>query len=355
MKKKPSIFFYLPSKKIVRDVGKDINRYWIWINKIIKIHPAIPPDRKNPISVMGPYNWTLQTYIYLKSANYDCQIIDHLNVEGIIFSHSDFLPQFIEPISSRYIVEIKPDRSLKCLLANYVITQNSYDPLLTSFRRFFINATSINYWPQASLIKRNVSRGKKIKNVCYMGNPQQFISQVKLLRRKINNLGMKFLTKSRCHWNDYSDVDVIVAVRPAACFESKKLPPYLSLERKPASKVINAWLAGVPAIVSPDPAFIELKKNSLDFLLAKNVSEIIDQLKALKSNSFLYMKMISHGKKRARNLGANNTTKEWLKIIENKIIPDFYLWEKNRYRRLLSITMRIIYYPKLARYFLKSY
>ncbi len=352
MKKNPLVFFYLPSKKIIHNINEDIDQYWAWINKIIKTHPATPLDREKPISIMGPYNWTLQTYIYLKSSNFDCQIIDHLDVDGIVFSHSDFLPSFLKPISQRYIVEIKPDRSLKCLFANFVITQNPYDPLIKSFKRFFINADSVTYWPQASIIRRDASRGKKIKNVCYMGNPQQFIGQVKVLRKKIKGLGMKFFMKSRNYWNDYSDVDVIVAVRPEACFESKKLPPYLSLERKPASKVINAWLAGVPAIVSPDPAFMALKKNSRDFLIARNIQEIITQLTVLKENPTLYVKMISHGNKRSANLDVNNTIKEWHKIIKGKIIPDFYSWRTNRFRRLLSIILRVIFYPKLVRYFL---
>lgn len=352
MKKNPSIFFYLPSKKIVRDVNEDITLYWNWISRIIKTHPAMPIDSKNPVTLLGPYNWTLQTYIYLKSSNINCQVVDHLNVDGILFSHSDFLPRFIEPISSRYIVEIKPDRSLKCLFANFIITQNPYDPLIKSLKRFFINAASVPYWPQPSIIKRDANRGKKIENVCYMGNPQQFISQVELLRKEINNLGMRFLIKPRLYWNDYSDVDLIVAVRPETCFEATKLPPYLSLQRKPASKLINAWLAGVPAIVSPDPAFLDLKKNSYDFLLAKNVSEILKQLKSLKTNPLLYGKMISNSKKRAANLSVDYTIKQWQTIINNKIIPDFYLWKTNRYKRLLAIIMRTIYYPKLLRYFI---
>jgi hypothetical protein len=47
-------------------------------------------------------------------------------------------------------------------------------------------------------------------------------------------------------WHDYSTDDLVLAVRDLT--EKDALV-------KPASKLVNAWIAGVPALLGPEPAF----------------------------------------------------------------------------------------------------
>ena len=56
---------------------------------------------------------------------------------------------------------------------------------------------------------------------------------------------------------DYRTLDAVIAVRP---FE-----PHLYFA-KPASKLINAWRAGVPALVGPEFASREIRRTDDDFL-----------------------------------------------------------------------------------------
>ena len=353
-KDQTNIYFYVPSSHLISELNLDINSYWLWINIFIKKFPVMRPDNLGACRHIGPYNWTLQTYIYLKAIKFNCEITSSLNVDGILISHGDFLPKYINPRPTRYIVEIKPDRALSCLLANFAVTQSVHDPIMKSFRRFFINSASVQYWPQPSIIKRDISRKDKLKNIFYMGKPEQFISEVSLLQSKIKKLGLNLKIKPREEWNDYSKADVILAVRPKKVFNRGGIPSNLDLNKKPASKLINSWIANVPAILSPDRAYLDIKKSKYDFLEATNVSEIIDRLKLLKSNRFLYRKMIENSKKRAAEVGAKSIAMDWKMIIENKIIPDYKIWQKSKLIRFSFVFFRVIFYPKLFKYMLKN-
>ena len=78
---------------------------------------------------------------------------------------------------------------------------------------------------------------------------------------------------ARLRWADYSDVDLVLAVRP----------PIGTHTDKPASKLYNAWRAGVPALLGPEPAFRELYTDTLDYVEVSTVDEAlaaIDRLRA---------------------------------------------------------------------------
>lgn len=52
-------------------------------------------------------------------------------------------------------------------------------------------------------------------------------------------------------WNDYRRTDLIVAVRPGWTDAALTKPP---------SKLVNAWTAGVPAVLGPEYAYRELRR-----------------------------------------------------------------------------------------------
>lgn len=345
--KSPNIYFFIPSKKIVSNFDIDITSYWNWVNRFIRYTPLDLPDGSGKCGSIGPYNWTIQTYIYLKLFKYKYHITDSLNVDGIIISHSDFLPRYIKPKSNRFIVEIKPDRSLKSIFANFVIIQNIYDPIYQGLRRFFISSAYIDYWPQPSIIKRHLSRGSKIKNVCYIGKMEQFISNVNDLKKEVKKLGMNFKIVPKKEWNDYSEIDVIVAVRRKADNDKNSVASNLSTSKKPASKLINSWIAGVPAILSRDDAFLRLKKTENDFLEADNLNEIIIQLKKLRSDPKLFNNMIKNGIERSEVFYPQAIAKQWHSLIQKKIIPNYFIWKNSFYRRFFTIFFRSIFYPKI--------
>jgi len=351
----PNIYFFIPSEKIVSNFNINITSYWNWINHFIEHTPIDLLDGSGKCGSIGPYNWTIQTYIYLKHFKYKYQITNSLDVEGIIISHSDFLPRYIKPSPKRFIVEIKPDRSLKSIFANFAIVQNSHDPISNGFRKFFISSAYINYWPQPSMIKRDISRGSRIKNVCYVGKIEQFISNVSSLKKELRKLGMRFKMIPRKDWNNYSEIDVIVAVRKNAKTRKKLVASNLSSSKKPASKLINSWMAGVPAILSRDDAFLELKKTERDFLEADDLDEIINQLKRLKNDPKLFHSMIKNGFERSEDFYPEIIAKQWHNLIHKSIVPNYFLWRNSFYRRFFMIFCRGIFYPKILKLVFKDF
>ena len=185
-----------------------------------------------------------------------CSVTDNWPQRGIVISHTDFLPLNLEPKPELFVVEIKPDRHLGSLSSNFVIVQSRSDPLYRSVWRLLFQVAYLPYWPQPSLIPRLRERGSKFENVCFMGNPEQLGVDAQLLKSELNMLGLNFFLVERQRWHDYRGVDAIIAVRPSA----PNNKAHMQVNMKPATKLYNAWLAGVPAILSPDGAFEAIRE-----------------------------------------------------------------------------------------------
>ena len=89
-------------------------------------------------------------------------------------------------------------------------------------------------------------------------------------------------------WTDYSDVDLVLAVRP----------PIGTYTDKPASKLYNAWRAGVPALLGPEPAFRELYTDPLDYVEVSTVEDALAAIDRLRAEPDLYRRMIDRGRRR---------------------------------------------------------
>ena len=325
------VYFYVPSEKLVSEVPVNIVDYWNWINEIILRAPAPLSDGRGFCTWTGPYNWTIQTFIYLSSNCFSCKLTASLPDEGIVIAHSDFVSNSFRPSSNTFIAEIKPDRSLRCKFANFVIVQNKHDPIVENP---FVKSAFVNYWPQPGLIARDPKRGARFKNICFMGNPKQFIQETDALAHGISKLGLNWIMVPRKMWNDYRQVDCVVAVRPPEprtpdVWDSAQF----SLNRKPATKLYNAWMAGVPAILSPDIAFQDIKESELDFLEARDVPEILERIKLLVSNADLRRSIVENGKRRAKEFEVSKTVQRWIEILEQQIIPEYVRWSRSAFRR----------------------
>ena len=122
-------------------------------------------------------------------------------------------------------------------------------------------------------------------------------------------------------------VDAVLAIRDC--------PPVV-LATKPASKLINAWKAGVPALLGPEPAYRELRISPLDFLEAASAEAVLDSIDRLQQESGLYRRMTEHGAKRAQAFDVNMLTQKWISLLEEAR-------ERNR-RETLYPVMRSIRY-----------
>jgi hypothetical protein len=122
-------------------------------------------------------------------------------------------------------------------------------------------------------------------------------------------------------WHDFSYVDVIIAVRD--------LSGKTHFQWKPAQKLYNAWLAGVPAILGKESAFQRERKSELDYLEVSSLDEVLAALKLLRDNPELRQKMIENGFERAKEYSPVIITEYWKNLIVEKLIPAYLYWCNN--------------------------
>jgi hypothetical protein len=316
-----------------------IQENWIGINEYFERNPVI--SETGEIYGIGPSIWVVLTNMHLRGYDFPCELTATIPHKGITITHSDFLSTLLKPRPQQFIVEFKPDRYLRCIYSNFVIVQNRHDPICRGINRLIIKSAFIKYWPQPGLIPRDPQREDRFENICFMGHPEQFTQDVETLESEIQKLGLKWRIMPREKWHDYSEVDAIVAVRPGG---PHKIKCYFTPDSKPASKLYNAWIAGVPAILSPDSAFEDLFISEFDYLKAENVPEIIERLKQLMNDPALRKSMIENGKKRATEFNSEVITEDWIKIIQNRIVPAYNNWSRSPYHRYLFFFSRTLAY-----------
>ncbi|MDP6625447.1 MAG: hypothetical protein QGG87_03190 [Nitrospinota bacterium] len=275
----------------------------------------------------GPNVWTYFTYITLNHFGFKCHLTTEIPDNGIVCSHSRFLPQ----------ERIVNDRALLiCLRADYGrnhfahmhVVQNPLQKRMVGrdiFERLFKPGPSyfIPYWHQPGLIHREHSRGKLFKNIVYMGQTKNLADELGspewIKEMKTEGINFMILTQ-RTQWHDYSFADAVCAVRKFS---------FNRHIRKPASKLVNAWLAGVPAILGSESAFCDLRRSDLDYLEVKTLKQTREAILMLRDNCELREKMIKNGKKRAKDFSMEAIAKLWISFFDKQAIPYHENWMKS--------------------------
>jgi hypothetical protein len=198
-------------------------------------------------------------------------------------------------------------------LANFVIDQNS-------LRRSSTGAW-IHHWPQPGLISRSLHRGDKIESAVFKGFSASLDREIinENVISRITGLGINFKIddfdeNNVCIWHDYSNSDIVVAIR--------NLTKY-SINNKPASKLYNAWRAGVPAILGPEPAYQALRRSELDYLEVRTSEDVINSIELLVRQPDLYRRMMVNYAERAEEINNGLVRRMWISIINDSIGPLF--------------------------------
>jgi hypothetical protein len=264
-------------------------------------------------------NWIASTFIELKKAGLPCEVIDYMPKQGIVIADRDTLGNQYPYLGSTMLVCAKCDREFHPsahlhVVQNPIDTQNPYQSMW--------NPHYIPHWPQPYLQARNKARGSTVKNVAFMGTRSNLTEEFKSDRwiSALEEIGCQWTPIfSPAQWSDYSEVDVIVAVRS---FDGRTYP------YKPASKLINAWKAGVPAILTPESAFVGLRKSDLDFLSIHSIEDAIDAVVKLKTNPELYASIINNGLTRAQEASDEKIIEDWLTFVEHHVFPEYAKWHE---------------------------
>jgi hypothetical protein len=123
---------------------------------------------------------------------------------------------------------------------------------------------------------------------------------------KLHALGIEFHQMHKGQWMDYSQVDILVAVRDV---------PLSVLEQKPYAKLVNAWLAGIPIILGSEPAYRALQKSDLDYFEAENEEDVLAAVTCLQKNPQLYRDIVDNAGNRATEFSVNKMAQSWYNIL----------------------------------------
>ena len=187
--------------------------------------------------------------------------------------------------------------------ADWVVIQSSVTPQDGPHRY-------IPHWPQPGLIP-HPSREEPAGpwRAVYFGRTGAFPEAFRSARlvEEARRRGIEIEFREREWWN-YRDVDVAISFREM---------PHEQLLAKPPSKLVNAWIAGVPMVCDGEPSFAALRESCLDYLQAATPEELLSHLEWLRSDFTLRRAMVAQGRRRAEAFSRDAVLAAWVDFLEN--------------------------------------
>jgi hypothetical protein len=300
----PQITFYLPTTHS-NPYPETIAQYWPWM-------------QNQQIKYPGPESWILQTYLHLKAANFPCHLSQDLPTSGIIIAHRYALKNTQKPNPTQLFICTRDDKFIHPYAQHHIV-QNARQTKLLSVAPLW-RSTYIPLWPQIGLIPRNNDRTDRFENLTYLGDPDSLAPELKdpTWAQNLAALGINWIVNSDTStWSDYSTTDAILAIRS---FDQN---PH---HHKPASKLLNAWLAGVPAILGPESAYQNERRSPDDYLEASTVELALEAVKRLKQDPALRQRIINQGNSRAQEIQTDAMRSRWINFLTGPATQQYQQW-----------------------------
>jgi hypothetical protein len=308
------------------------------------------PDDMLPVfkrCVEGTHIWGIQTYLFLKQRGLDVRL------------SKQFVPGEI-------CIAPYPEVAIKDFaFDSYVVGCRLDSPSIeiceqqTVLNKMCVNKRTDHFlfqWSQSNLKSRNSERGTQLKNLAFKGTLNNLADPFKTpdFLQQLSQMDIQFdmapdLPKSDLYdfWRDYSTADAVLAIR----LMSKN-----DFTLKPPIKLMNAWLAGCPALLGPEPAYRDLRRSELDYIEIRSPQDVIQALARLKENPDLYTSMVQNGLERSKEFTEDMLSLAWRRFLDEKVIPDYERWlsqsflEKRLMRPLLFIQKAIRHKQEYKRY-----
>jgi hypothetical protein len=259
--------------------------------------------------------WIVQTYLRLRRAGLESTISESFRDDAInVVSYHDLGIRDLAVIP--YVVATRHDAP-RPEICDRRIVQNELN-VRRSTDHF------IPHWPQPGLIPRDSRRESRIETIAFKGSQfnlyESFRSPEFLRDLRAEGLELTYDVKENAatgepsRWQDYATTDLVLAVRD--CTEG-------DLKIKPASKLVNAWLAGCPALLGPEPAFQALRRNELDYFEVRNPEDVLAVVRRLRHEPRLYEAVVKNGQARAAEYNHQRVTAAWHRVLSGPAAADF--------------------------------
>lgn len=283
--------------------------------------------------------WIYQTWLKLTQAGFPCSLVDEMPSSGLVVTLTGFLPRDFRP---------PPDVFLAGIVADFASHPGAQVQILQNAAHAARHreAVFMPLWTQPGLIPRDALRGEKFETVAFFGDPGNLDPALrdpawqKMLR---DELGLRFEVRTADQWHDYADVDCVVAVRG---FDGRRHI------HKPATKLYNAWLAGVPFIGGPDSAYAAEGEEA--YLKIATLDELTNALRLLKADPAFRRTLAAEGSRRAPAYTHEAITQRWITLLRDDLPTRARAWKETpAWRRSLhTATQSAAYFieNKLGRF-----
>lgn len=278
----------------------------------------VDPDRDWHVLGAGRYQTVAQTYLRLREAGMPVRMATNPPPAGTTVVFAPNLKRFLKECPRRAdvtVVCVEADRPVAQLpLADVIVRHNG---LGADGRRVCF----IPNWPQGGLVPRDPSRGTEVRTIAYKGRAENlhpaFTSPAwhEFLEAK----GMQYIldlegelrsnhtyAAGAMGWNDYSNVDLLLAVRPGLSDPNG---------RKPALKLVNTWMAGVPGLLGPEYAYRELRRSDLDYIEVDSLESAREAVTRLSRDRERYAAMVANGRSRSEDFTVEAITRRWQGLL----------------------------------------
>ncbi|MCB1010000.1 MAG: hypothetical protein KDB94_14045 [Acidobacteria bacterium] len=287
----------------------------------------------------GDRIWILQTFLRLKARGLPVELVAEPPVgrPGILLFHSKHEKALLRRprAAEQVLVGVRADNR-QPLAAEFEVVQNGR--FADGVRRFFLP-----HWPQPGLLPRDPARGDRIEVASYKGYLANLRADFRApdweawlgsrgVRWQLDAIDFDRRAEDADHllWADYRAVDLLVAVRP---------PERKFRYAKPASKLVNCWLAGVPALLGVEYAARELRRDPLDYLEVPDAEAARAAIERLLGDPGEYRARIEHGRVRGRELAPDSIADRWQALLF-ETLPPLAARGANRRSRGLPVGVR---------------
>jgi hypothetical protein len=273
---------------------------------------------EEPGKCVTTHSWIYQTWSRLRKSGIHCHLIHNIPLSGIFISFGLQSIPASQLLNSRnlFLVDIVAHGNPHPH-AHFHIVHNK------RHARQLPRSLFMPHWPQPYLTPRDPKRGDLFENICFLGDPRQLAPEFtspSWSERLESELQLHFQIRNSDRWHDYSDVDAVLAIRDVDASNC-----YLN---KPATKLYNAWHAGVPFIGGIDSAYAEDGRPGIDYLVATSVEEAFQKLRQLKENRWLRYQLVAHGSEAGKEFTREATLLKWQTFVLTTLPKLAKQWQK---------------------------
>lgn len=263
----------------------------------------------------GEYCWALQTYLILRDqADLNIKLSYALDPAAINLAHGNLL-RILPKSSHCFCVSLQADFP-RFPLAQFHIVQNK--------NQEHTDSAFLPLWPQVGQIGR-AKRGTEVKTVAYQGEWFFTDLDAEQMNVDLQAIGMEFRMLEQSDWMDLSDVDVLLGIRSF----NKKL-----YQRKPPSKLVNAWHAGIPFVGGWDSAFSQVGDPGEDYIRVSSSAEMFQALEQLKADPALYQSLVEAGNRKASAYTLEALALQWTAVLQDRILKTYSTWQSDRMKHI---------------------